>query len=88
MVTSSFVPFGTSRFQRRHHRRPCDPRDGIEFGGWAAAAHDPLLQKTVGEHMGRAWSLLVGRVTYEDLAGFWPRQPKSNPFTDALNEAE
>jgi dihydrofolate reductase len=65
-----------------------DRRDGFEFGGWASAAHDALLQKVVGERMGNSWSLLVGRVTYGDLAGFWPMQPKPNPFTDVLNSAE
>jgi dihydrofolate reductase len=65
-----------------------DRRDGFEFGGWAAAAHDPRLQKLVGEAMGNAWSLLLGRVTYEDLSSFWPKQPKPNPFTDALDNAE
>src|SRR5690606_16920213 len=33
------------------------------------------------------WSLLIGRVTYEDFYGFWPRQPP-NPMTDALNRVE
>lgn len=65
-----------------------DRRNGFEFGGWAAAAHDLVLQNVIGERMGRSWSLLVGRVTYEDLSSFWPRQPKPNPFTDALNNAE
>ncbi len=26
--------------------------------------------------------------TYEDLHGFWPKQPQLNPFTEALNNAE
>jgi len=37
--------------------------------------------------MGNAWSLLVGRVTYEDLHGHWTRQPP-NPMTDALNRVD
>jgi hypothetical protein len=37
--------------------------------------------------MGSAWSLLVGRTTYDDLAGFWLKQPH-NPVTDALNNVE
>src|SRR5262249_27841128 len=34
-----------------------------------------------------SWSLLTGRVTYEDLYGFWPKQ-QANPMTDALNRIE
>ena len=64
-----------------------DTRDGFEYGGWAMAGNDPAMQKVIGSAMGSAWSLLVGHTTYEDLYGFWPKQP-SNPMTDALNKVE
>jgi dihydrofolate reductase len=64
-----------------------DRRDGFEHGGWAVARSDPLMQQVMGAHMGGSWSLLVGRVTYEALYDFWPKQP-SNPMTDALNTVE
>jgi dihydrofolate reductase len=38
--------------------------------------------------MGNAWSLLLGRTTYEDFAKFWPNQSQPNPFTDVLNNVE
>ena len=41
----------------------------------------------IGARMGSAWSLLAGRVTYEDLAGIWPKRA-ANPISDALNNAE
>ena len=65
-----------------------DRRDGFEYGGWGAAGNDPAMQKVTGARMGSSWSLLVGRTTYEDLASFWPNQPKPNPFTEVLNEVE
>ena len=65
-----------------------DRRDGFEYGGWAAAANDPAMQKVTGARMGSSWSLLVGRTTYEDFASFWPNQPQPNPFTEALNNVE
>jgi len=64
-----------------------DRRDGFDLGGWAMAASAPEMQHVIGARMGSSWSLLAGRVTYEDLAGFWPKQP-ANPITDALNNAE
>lgn len=65
-----------------------DRRDGFEHGGWGAErASDPAIQKIIGARMGNAWSLLVGRVTYDDLYGHWTRQPP-NPMTDALNRVE
>jgi dihydrofolate reductase len=64
-----------------------DTRGGFTHGGWAVADEDPAMQKVIGARMGSSWSLLVGRTTYEDLAGFWPNQPP-NPFTEALNRVE
>jgi dihydrofolate reductase len=66
-----------------------DRRDGFDAGGWAAAgAGDPRLQQVMGERMGQAWSLLAGRITYEDLASVWPKMPRPNPIADALDRAE
>jgi len=64
-----------------------DRREGFEFGGWAMGANAPEMQPVIGARMGSSWSLLAGRVTYEDLAGIWPKQPP-NPISDALNNAE
>jgi dihydrofolate reductase len=62
-----------------------DPRDGFGHGGWAQRGNDPVMQEVLGARMGASWSLLLGRVTYERFADFWPRQ-EPNPFTDALNQ--
>jgi dihydrofolate reductase len=64
-----------------------DCRDGFECGGWGAGDDDPKMRKVIGARMGSAWSLLIGRVTYEDFYGFWPKQPP-NLMTDALNSVE
>jgi dihydrofolate reductase len=65
-----------------------DPRDGFEYGGWAAATNDPAMQKVIGARMGSSWSLLVGRTTYEDFAKVWSNQSQPNPFTEALDKVE
>lgn len=64
-----------------------DRRNGFDLGGWAAEGNDPIMQKIIGARMGSAWSLLAGRITYEDLYDFWPKQPP-NPMTEALNRVE
>jgi hypothetical protein len=46
-----------------------DPRDGFDLGGWGNAGNDPEMQRAMGQRMGASWCLLVGRVTYQDLAG-------------------
>ena len=61
-----------------------DERDGFAHGGWAQPYIDPVMGRVMGEGMtGRNVSLLFGRRTYQDFAGFWPKQP-DNPFTPVL----
>jgi dihydrofolate reductase len=64
-----------------------DTRNGFEYGGWARAGNDPAMMNVLGARMGNAWSLLVGRTTYEDFADVWPKRA-ANPFTDALNKVQ
>lgn len=64
-----------------------DRRDSFEYGGWATAGNTPEMQAVIGARMGSAWSLLVGRVTYDDLADVWP-QRAGNPMADALNNVQ
>jgi dihydrofolate reductase len=65
-----------------------DRRGGFALGGWAASNNDPAMQQFVGARMGDTWSLLVGRVTYEDLASVWPKMPRPNPIAESLDRVE
>jgi dihydrofolate reductase len=62
-----------------------DVRDGFAHGGWAQPYNDRVMAETMGKGMAAAdVSLLFGRRTYEDFAGFWPKQ-RSNPVAAVLN---
>jgi dihydrofolate reductase len=61
-----------------------DPRNGFEHGGWAAPYADAKMGEAATKSMGQTGGLLLGRRTYEDFYGFWPKQT-DNPFTDVLN---
>ena len=63
-----------------------DRRGGFEHGGWAAPYNDETMGREMAKGMGST-SLLLGRRTYEQFYGFWPKQTDSNPFTDVLNNA-
>jgi dihydrofolate reductase len=63
-----------------------DPRGGFAHGGWAAPNNDDVMVRVMGEAMGEGWALLLGRRTYEDFHGYWPKQ--DSPFTEALNNVE
>jgi dihydrofolate reductase len=60
-----------------------DTRDGFAHGGWAVPYNDEVMGRAMGERMATEGALLLGRRTYEDFHGFWPRQT-DNPYTDVL----
>jgi dihydrofolate reductase len=62
-----------------------DTRDGFRHGGWAGAAHDPVVHETVGRHMGQGFSWLLGRRSYDDILRHW--NAEGGPFKDGLNNA-
>lgn len=64
-----------------------DPRDGFPYGGWEKPYADSVMGEVAGQGMARGGSLLFGRRTWQDFAGFWPRQPADAPFVRVLNEA-
>jgi dihydrofolate reductase len=61
-----------------------DTRGGFEHGGWAIPNNDEVMGRVMGERMAGEGALLLGRRTYEDFYGYWPKQT-DNPFTEALN---
>src|SRR5262245_43903493 len=65
-----------------------DQRGGFAYGGWAAARGDSSMAEAMGAHMPPGWSLLLGRITYDDLYGYWPKQTEPNPFTEALDKVQ
>lgn len=64
-----------------------DVRGGFERGGWAIPFNDEVMARVMGEGMTRPGALLLGRRTYLDFAGFWPKQP-DNPYTEVLNSRQ
>ncbi len=65
-----------------------DTRGGFARGGWAVPYSDPEMMRLMGEAMSQTGSLLFGRRTYEDFAGFWPHQTDGNPFTEMLDATQ
>jgi dihydrofolate reductase len=64
-----------------------DTRDGFAHGGWAVPYGDDVMAEAMGRQMARSGALLLGRRTYEDLHGYWPKQT-GNPYTAVLNDAQ
>ena len=68
-------------------RRDEDTRGGFTAGGWAVPYMDAIAMEQAGKGMATAAALLLGRRTYLDFHGFWPKQTDGNPFTEVLNAA-
>jgi dihydrofolate reductase len=61
-----------------------DLRGGFKHGGWAHAA---MQSSQAGESLPSFGALLLGRRTYENMYGYWPKQTNS-PFTEILNNLQ
>jgi dihydrofolate reductase len=64
-----------------------DTRGGFEHGGWAIPYMDETIGGLAAEGNARTDGILLGRRTYEDFLGFWPKQG-DNPFTRILDETQ
>lgn len=62
------------------------PGDDFPYGDWTAPYRSPAGLQIVTDLYGKTFDLLLGRRTYDILAGFWPKAPKS-PLGDRLNAA-
>ena len=56
------------------------------YGDWSAPYRTPAGRDLVLKMYGENFDLLIGRRTYDQWSGFWPKVPNS-PFADALNAA-
>src|ERR1700710_1429408 len=62
------------------------PEDDFPYGDWTAPYRSPAGLQVVNEMYGKTCDVLFGRRTYDLLASFWPKAPKS-PMADRLNTA-
>jgi len=62
-----------------------DARNGFTHGGWAMPFIDSGVNHMVDEIMVRDFDMLLGRVTYDIFAGYWPYQ--ENAIASAFNSA-
>ena len=52
---------------------------------WAFSYSDDEMAKASAAGMAASDALLLGRVTYEHMAAYWPDQPGGDPMVDFLN---
>ena len=62
-----------------------DRSGGFEHGGWQVWLMDGEAGTLVTEGLKATGALLLGRVTYEIFAGFWPAAPADDPIAQTIN---
>jgi len=62
-----------------------DTEGGLEVGGWQIPYFDEDAGKFIAESYAATDGLLLGRVTYELFAAFWPSAPAEDPFAAQMN---
>jgi dihydrofolate reductase len=68
---------------------PGDPNEdrsgGFDHGGWQLAYFDDIFGSTMMDAFAATGGMLLGRLTYENFAAFWPKQPADDPLAAAMN---
>ena len=52
---------------------------------WHFPYFDDAMGAAVGSQMAEADAMLLGRVTYQEFASYWPQQPADTPGADFMN---
>jgi dihydrofolate reductase len=68
---------------------PGDPQEdtegGFKHGGWQMPYFDADAGRIIGEQIAATDALLLGRVTYQIFAAYWPNAPEDDPIAKKLN---
>ena len=62
-----------------------DPSGGFEAGGWQQRYFDDVFGRALIDGLAASGGLLLGRLTYEIFAGFWPKAPGDDPVASIIN---
>ena len=69
---------------------PGDPNEdrsgGFEKGGWQLPYFDDAFGEFVMGGFAESGAFLLGRLTYDNFAAFWPNQPADDPVAGPMNE--
>ncbi|HEX3099976.1 MAG TPA: dihydrofolate reductase family protein [Patescibacteria group bacterium] len=64
-----------------------DTSGGFKYGGWTFPYFDEAAGKIMGEQIKPPFDLLLGKLTYDIFAAYWPNQSEDNPVTKPFNDA-
>jgi len=62
-----------------------DLEGGFKHGGWQLPLFDDEAGRIIGEQIEETDALLLGRITYQIFASYWPTAPGDDPIARKLN---
>lgn len=64
-----------------------DTASGFQYGGWqfGAGYQDDVSNKIIDDFMSTPFEMLLGRLTYEIFAGYWPNHPEIELIATPFN---
>ncbi len=66
---------------------PEEDKSGVfKYGGWTAPYFDDFSGKVMAKQMAGTYDLLLGRVTYDIFAGFWPTHTETWPQVNKITK--
>ncbi len=63
-----------------------DTSGNFKYGGWTAPYFDDMSGKEMGKQMKGKYDLLLGRVTYDIFAGYWPEHADGWPQVNKITK--
>lgn len=65
-----------------------DPSDNFAYGGWQAYLGDDITEKAIAKYFVEPFELLLGRVTYDIFASYWPNHPEIENVAKPFNSTK
>ena len=65
-----------------------DPSDNFAYGGWQAYLGDEITEKAIAKYFIEPFELLLGRITYNIFASYWPNHPEIEDVAKPFNSTK
>jgi dihydrofolate reductase len=62
-----------------------DPSENFAYGGWQAYLGDSITEKAISKYFIEPFELLLGRVTYDIFASYWPNHTEIESVAKPFN---
>ncbi|MEP7167189.1 MAG: dihydrofolate reductase family protein [Candidatus Woesebacteria bacterium] len=63
-----------------------DTSGNFKYGGWTAPYFDEMAGKEMGKQMKGKYDLLLGHITYDIFAGYWPEHTEGWPQVNKITK--